>query len=128
MWWQDLLKFSVPFFSAIGFNSEFENGVGIVVEHVEKNSGYVAIVAGYVAFRLQHAIVGDRSIVETKDLNDSYDYVIIGAGSAGSVVATRLSEDSTKTVLLLEAGGEETIPFYSHIPAAPPLLAKSVYD
>ena len=48
-------------------------------------------------------------------MTTGYDYVIVGGGSAGCVLANRLSEDGAASVLLLEAGGRDRHP-YIHIP------------
>jgi choline dehydrogenase len=45
------------------------------------------------------------------------DYIVVGGGSAGCVVASRLSEDSGTSVLLLEEGGPDSSP-YIHVPGA----------
>ncbi len=47
---------------------------------------------------------------------DEFDYVIVGAGAAGCVMANRLSEDAGVTVCVLESGPPDTNPFI-HIPA-----------
>src|SRR5258705_8024975 len=47
---------------------------------------------------------------------ETFDYVIIGAGSAGSVLANRLSEDLTARICVLEAGPTDWHP-YIHLPA-----------
>lgn len=57
----------------------------------------------------------------------TYDYVIVGAGSAGCVLAARLSEDPEVRVALIEAGGPDTAQEI-HVPAAFPQLFKSALD
>ncbi len=56
-----------------------------------------------------------------------FDYIVVGAGSAGCVVASRLTEEAAVRVLLLEAGGVDRHPFI-HVPAAFSRLFKTALD
>ncbi|XP_035433257.2 ecdysone oxidase-like [Spodoptera frugiperda] len=59
-------------------------------------------------------LLDDNSVPDVSTKYDKFDFIIIGAGSAGSAVANRLSEVEDWKILLLEAGGDP--PFTSDIP------------
>jgi choline dehydrogenase len=70
--------------------------------------------------------IGKSRLVDT--LQDAYDYVIVGAGAGGNVLASRLSADGKTQVLLLEAGGDDVADPAVHIPASAPELAGGKHD
>ncbi|KZT24121.1 GMC oxidoreductase [Neolentinus lepideus HHB14362 ss-1] len=72
--------------------------------------------------------VGTPSSETDKTAWRSYDYVIVGGGTAGCVLASRLSEDRGTTVLLIEAGKSNQGVLESRMPLAFPKLFFTQYD
>ncbi|KAF2178759.1 GMC oxidoreductase [Zopfia rhizophila CBS 207.26] len=79
-------------------------------------SDYLLSVTGILA-----RLVAGRPVTQD-ELSESYDYVVVGGGTGGMALGNRLSEDSSKTVLVIEAGsvdaGEKEIMIPRHYVAA----------
>ncbi|KDQ32843.1 hypothetical protein PLEOSDRAFT_1098824 [Pleurotus ostreatus PC15] len=70
---------------------------------------------------------GGRILTTSNDLRDEYDFVVVGGGTAGNVVASRLSENLGVSVLIIEAGGLNDV-LESQVPYMWTRLLGSTYD
>src|SRR5204863_188935 len=77
---------------------------------------FIRMADGECPFRLSTQWKAAVAYREKLKMTDKFDYVIVGAGSAGCVLANRLSEDAITSVCVLEAGPRDWHP-YIHLPA-----------
>lgn len=80
----------------------------------------------YSPFQQQGIPFRENNFLGNRPILREYDFIIIGAGTGGCVVANRLSENPNWLVLVLEAGKDETL--FTDIPAVASFLESSEYS
>ncbi len=94
-----------------------------------KSAAYLFVVAAilYQLWRMAN-VIQPKETITTSTPHEEYDYVIVGGGTAGCVLANRLSADGKSRVVLLEAGGDDLANPLVHIPMAMLALQQTEMD
>ncbi|XP_015589137.1 neither inactivation nor afterpotential protein G isoform X2 [Cephus cinctus] len=87
---------------------------------------FLILVLGCLLYQYNDFELWTNEDSETCPETQHYDYIVVGAGSAGCIVASRLSQETNLTVLLIEAG--EEFNWLSSVPLAAPLMQGTKLD
>jgi len=88
----------------------------------------IAVVVICLAYLLQQYVFQQNTDIVNTVIKDEYDYVVVGAGSAGAVLSARLAEDEHLSVLVLEAGGHFAETPLTDLPGGWAALLRTDFD